>query len=62
MLPNGGDMSASFLIKKSKQARREALHTKAWELGKRRNVDGVVYLTRKDARMARKAKREAAAA
>ena len=47
-------MSAAHQIKKALQA--ETLTN--WEVGKKRKVDGVVYLTRKDARLARANKRK----
>lgn len=51
-------MSAAHQIKKAAQA----IHLKNWEVGKRRNVDGVVYASRREARFARAQKRAAAAA
>jgi hypothetical protein len=49
-------MSAAHQKKKAAQA----LCLKNWEVGKRRKVDGVIYASKKEARMARQAKREAA--
>lgn len=49
-------MSAAHQIKKVMEARI----LDGWMVGKKRKVDGVVYLTRKEAQRARNNKREAA--